>query len=180
MVGISGRDSSWAHLAALSAMGLVRALTGTALANTLGPIGTQALTTGLASGTMTMLMVGDFWQGAFTGAISGGLSAWLSSIIPVASYKGKTGNMILNGIRNAFINAFSSFVSTGEYSFQASDALDLCGAKDAISEALSKALSPPALRCRSKVKAKSSKECLKNKRKYMKMRENSLTMFFIL
>jgi RHS repeat-associated protein len=116
--------------------GFGQALTGTALANTLGPIGTQALTTGLASGTMAMLMVGDFWQGAFTGAISGGISAWLSSIIPVASYKSKTGNMILNGIRNAFINAFSSFVSTGEYSFQASDALELCGAENAITEAL--------------------------------------------
>jgi RHS repeat-associated protein len=43
--------------------GFGQALIGTALANNLGPIGTQALTTGLASGTMTMLMGGGFLAG---------------------------------------------------------------------------------------------------------------------
>ncbi|MGE5607556.1 MAG: RHS repeat-associated core domain-containing protein [Bacteroidota bacterium] len=98
-----------------------------------------ALAGGFTSGTMSVLMGGDFGDGFRTGFVSGGIAGWLGS---KTNY---TGDQFLNGVKKWFNGAFGEFVATGRYTFSAGDALALCGATDAISEALSVALDPPAI-----------------------------------
>jgi hypothetical protein len=105
----------------------------------LGKIGTQALTTGLTSGTISVLMGGDFWDSFGQGIISGGVSGYLNSKTKFAE------NDFLNNIKKWFNNAFGQFAGTGEYSLKASDALALCGASNAISEALMNAVNPSSI-----------------------------------
>lgn len=88
---------------------------------------------------MSVLMGGDFWSAFGEGAISGGVSSYLGSKTKF------TGHKFLDGIKRWFYKAFGQFAGTGKYEFKASDALALCGAGDAISEALSTALNPPGV-----------------------------------
>ncbi|TCL53330.1 hypothetical protein EDC14_10961, partial [Hydrogenispora ethanolica] len=67
-------------------------------------------TGGLTSGTMSVLMGGDFWDGAGTGAISGGVSGWLNNIFPkVDSLKPES--KFLAPIRSWFINSLGVLAS---------------------------------------------------------------------
>ncbi|TCL53579.1 DUF2974 family protein, partial [Hydrogenispora ethanolica] len=96
-------------------------------------------TGGLTSGTMSVLMGGDFWDGAGTGAISGGVSAYLGK------HTHPTGNDFFDGVRKWFNKAFGVFAATGKYEFRFSDAVSLSGIENTITEGLFKAINPPGV-----------------------------------
>jgi hypothetical protein len=106
--------------------GFGQALAGTALANALGPIGTQALTIGLTSGTMSSLMGGDFWDAAGRGVLSGAISAWLSNKIPEIDIKNPE-YIFLAPIRNLFVKTFGQLGAYGKASIGFSDILSAFG-----------------------------------------------------
>ena len=96
-------------------------------------LGVSALSGAIAGGITGSMMGGDFWSGFVSGGIGGFLG-----VADVAK-----GNDFLAHIKNWFNGAFGQFIASGgKYQFSASDALELCGAKDAIDEAEAKAIKP--------------------------------------
>jgi len=89
-------------------------------------LGISALSGAIAGGITGSLMGGDFWSGFVSGGVGGFLG-----VEDLAK-----GNDFLAHIKNWFNGAFGQFVASGgKYQFSLSDALELCGAKDAIDEA---------------------------------------------
>jgi hypothetical protein len=62
--------------------GIGEALSGTALSDVLGPMGTQMLSGGISGGVISMMSGGDFWSGVGMGAFSAGVGYGLDKLIP--------------------------------------------------------------------------------------------------
>jgi len=109
---------------------------------------TAAMSGALSGGIMSALMGGSFWEGARTGAISAGVSAWLGTVETGSSANSApTGNVCMERVRNWFNNSLGTLGATGEYRFNASDALALSGVNDEIDAAMSDAVDKPAVDC---------------------------------
>ena len=121
-------------------------LCGAYLASSLTAVGAAAVGGALSGGIMSSLMDESFWAGARTGAISAGVSYWLSSVeVGSSASKAPTGNVELERIRQWFNGSMGELAATGEYKFSAGDALLLSGIDDAIKEALSNSTDKPSV-----------------------------------